>query len=201
MDDDTARSPASGIRQPRRAFGVSLAIAGLTVMGLLAACGGGSKDLGAAGAGGTATATAGSGSSGSGSSGETSQAQQLQLAHCMRSHGVSGFPDPSAGGTELQNVENSGVNTHSPTYQAALEACKKYTGAGNLTPAQNAAENAKGLEISQCMRSHGVPNFPDPATGPAGEQVINLSGLGIDQNSPTYQAALQACQRMYPGSK
>jgi hypothetical protein len=28
-----------------------------------------------------------------------------------------------------------------------------------------------------------------------------LSGLGIDQNSPTYQAALQACQRMYPGSK
>jgi hypothetical protein len=201
MDDDTAHSPASGKRQPRRAFGVSLAIAVLAAMGLLAACGGGSKDPGAAGAGGTATATAGSGSSGSGSSGETSQAQQLQLAHCMRSHGVSGFPDPSANGTELQNIENSGVNTHSPTYQAALEACKEYSGAGNLTPAQNAAENTKGLEISQCMRSHGVPNFPDPATGPAGEQVINLSGLGIDQNSPTYQAAHQVCQRMYPGSK
>jgi hypothetical protein len=64
----------------------------------------------------------------------------------MRSHGVTDFPDPSANGGQLQNIANSGVNTKSPTYQAALQACKKYTPAGNMTPAQSAAENAKGLE-------------------------------------------------------
>jgi hypothetical protein len=119
----------------------------------------------------------------------------------MRSHGVTNYPDPSASGGQLQNIANSGVNTHSPTYQAALSACKKYTPAGNLTPAQSAAQNARGVEISQCMRSHGVPNFPDPITGPTGGQAINLSGTGIDQNSPTYQAAQAACQKLFPGSK
>ena len=94
MDDDTARSPASGIRQPRRAFGVSLAIAGLTAMGLLAACGGGSKDLGAAGAGGTATATAGSGFSGAGSSGETSQAQPGKDSCMSRKRLISAMVRP-----------------------------------------------------------------------------------------------------------
>jgi hypothetical protein len=70
-----------------------------------------------------------------------------------------------------------------------------------MTPAQSAAENTKGLEFSQCMRSHGVPNFPDPITGPTGGQAINLTGLGIDQNSPTYQAANQACQSNIPSGK
>ena len=51
------------------------------------------------------------------------------------------------------------------------------------------------------MRSHGVPNFPDPSTGPVGEQVINLHGLGIDPSSPTFQAANSACEKLYPGAK
>jgi hypothetical protein len=202
MDDDTARCLPSGKRPRGRAFGVSLAIVGLATVGLLAAaCGGGSKHPGAAGRGGTATATAGSGSSSTDSSGQASQAQELQLAQCMRSHGVPKFPDPSANGTELQAIENSGVNPRTPTYQAALQACKKYTPEGSLTPAQSAAENAKGVEMSQCMRSHGVPDFPDPTTGPTGAQVINLTGLGIDPSSPAFQAAQQACQRLFPGSK
>ena len=97
MNDDTARSAVSGKRRPRRAFGVSLAIAGLAAMGLLAAaCGGGSKDPGAAGAGRTTTTAAPSAAAGSGQSGQISQAQQLlELAQCVRSHGVPNFPDPS----------------------------------------------------------------------------------------------------------
>lgn len=202
MNDGTDRSPAISKRRPPRVFGLSVAIVGLAAMGLLAgACGSGSRDPAAAGGGPAATATAGSGSSATGSSGGASQAQELQLARCMRSHGVSGFPDPSANETELQSLEHSGVDSHSPTYQAALAACKKYTQEGSLSPAQSAAQSAKGLELSQCMRSHGVPNFPDPAVGPLGEQVINLTGTGIDPSSPVYQAADQACQKIVPGSK
>jgi hypothetical protein len=51
------------------------------------------------------------------------------------------------------------------------------------------------------MRSHGVPNFPDPSTGPVGEQVIDLRRTGIDLSSPTFQAASEACQKIVPGSK
>jgi hypothetical protein len=42
-----------------------------------------------------------------------------------------------------------------------------------------------------CMRAHGVPNFPDPDT--YGGYVIGRQS-GIDPDSPTYQAAYQACQ-------
>ena len=128
-------------------------------------------------------------------SSESDQSQQLQFARCMRTHGVTEFPDPSAGGF-LNAIAASGINTKSPAFQAALQACKKYTPEGNMTPAQSAAQTAKGLEFSQCMRSHGVPNFPDPSTGPAGEQVIDLRGLGIDPGSPTLQKASQACGRI-----
>jgi hypothetical protein len=204
MDDDPARASAINELQPRRGFRSSLALVGLlATIGLLAAaCGVGSKDPGAASVGSTtATTVTSSGSSGSGSSGEASQSQQLQLAQCMRSHGVPNFPDPSPGGGQLNAISAAGINTQSPTYQAGKHACEKYTPAANMTPAQSAAENTKGLEVSQCMRSHGVPNFPDPITGPTGGQAINLRGSGIDQNSPTYQAANQACQSIIPSGK
>jgi hypothetical protein len=202
-DDDTARCAVSGKRRPRRAFGVCLAIAGLAAIGLLAAaCGGGSKDPGAAGAARTATTATPSAAASPGQSGQLSQTQQLlELAQCIRSHGVPNFADPSPGAGTLEIIENSGVNPQTPAFQAAWKACSKYAPGGNLTPAQNAAQNAEGVQESQCMRSHGVPNFPDPTTGPVGEQVINLRGTGIDPNSPAVKAASQACAKLFPGSK
>ena len=37
------------------------------------------------------------------------------------------------------------------------------TGAGSTSPQDTAASNSKALQFAQCMRSHGVPNFPDPS--------------------------------------
>jgi hypothetical protein len=45
------------------------------------------------------------------------------------------------------------------------------------------------------MRSHGVPNFPDPGSG-GGIQIG--PGSGIDPRSPKFQAAQQACQKVLP---
>ncbi len=208
MDDDTARPLAGSKRRRRRGFGVGLALAGLLAFALLAAgCGGGSKDPAAAGAGRTTTTAAPSAAASSGQSGQISQTQQLlELAQCIRSHGVPNFPDPSPNDGILGMIENagsSGVNPQTPAFQAAWKACQKYGPGANLTPAQNAAQNALGVEESQCMRSHGVPNFPDPTTGPVGEQVINLRGTGINPGSPTpvQAAAIEACAKLFPGSK
>lgn len=46
------------------------------------------------------------------------------------------------------------------------------------------------------MRSHGVPNFPDPPAGGGGVQLS--AGSGINPQSPAFQAAQNACQKLLP---
>jgi hypothetical protein len=46
-------------------------------------------------------------------------AQFLAFARCMRAHGVSNFPDPTAKGLSL-----SGVDPNTPRFQAAQRACR-----------------------------------------------------------------------------
>jgi hypothetical protein len=53
---------------------------------------------------------------------------------------------------------------------------------------------AQAETYSQCMRSHGVPNFPDPVLTPGGGYGYRTTG--IDPNSPAFQGALQACRAL-----
>jgi hypothetical protein len=41
------------------------------------------------------------------------------------------------------------------------------------------------------MRSHGVPNFPDPTFLPNGGSAVSLNGL--DTQSPAFKRASAAC--------
>jgi len=91
----------------------------------------------------------------------------------MRSHRVPNFPIPARRGPTQCHLRR-GINTHRPL-PGRRASLREVHPAANMTPAQSAAENTKGLEFSQCMRSHGVPNFPDPITGPTGGQAINLT--------------------------
>ena len=54
------------------------------------------------------------------------------------------------------------------------------------------------LDFSKCMRSHGVPNFPDPTTDSNGP-IFNITAAGIsDAASHTHQfeATLTECGRL-----
>jgi hypothetical protein len=53
---------------------------------------------------------------------------------------------------------------------------------------------AQAETYSQCMRSHGVPNFPDPVLTPGGGYGYRTTG--IDPNSAAFQGALQACRAL-----
>jgi hypothetical protein len=94
------------------------------------------------------------------------------------------------------------MNPDSPAFKNAQKACKKYTPNGGQppSPAQRAAAQAAALKFSACMRSHGVPKFPDPqfSAGRASLQIGRNSG--IDPSSPTFQAAQKACQKDLPGA-
>ncbi len=122
----------------------------------------------------------------------------------MRSNGVPRYPDPSSS-NELPNgltkvsVQQLGVS--SSQFQVAERACAHLLpNGGQTTPAASAQLLSKTVRFSQCMRSHGVPNWPDPIIGPDGSPSFNLIGLrGIpDQGSPQFQSAVHACGHLVP---
>jgi len=70
-------------------------------------------------------------------------------------------------------------------------------GSGTGADASSPAAGGKGpLTYSQCMRAHGIKNFPDP--NPNGG--IALPN-GLDPSSPQFQAADQACKHLQPANQ
>ena len=154
-----------------RRAGVLAVTAGLA---LLSACVGGGSSTGSRGAP------------------DPGGSQQLAFARCMRAHGVTDFPDS---GGPLQPSPGSDLYPGNPTYRAARQACQKLLPTTRLSPAQAARNDADALKFSQCMRRHGIANYPDPGphSGPGGGFGIYLRG--VDLNSPRFKAAQQACKR------
>lgn len=73
-----------------------------------------------------------------------------------------------------------------------------------VSPGGPAATGTKGyaetLAYAQCMRSHGVPNFPDPnSDGDFLVQGNKVNGqAGVDPKSAAFQAADKACRHLLP---
>jgi hypothetical protein len=174
-----------------------LALAGVAGLSLLAAaCGGGSSaKVAQIGTTNSTNSSASSSASGSG--------DPRAFAACMRSHGVPNFPDPDSEGRFklVSGVgpggQKTGVDTNSPEFKRADEACRKFQPSGTQpTAAQQAKVQQAMLKYAQCMRSHGVPKFPDPKAG--GKLVVGDKS-GVDPNTPQFKAAQQACQKLVPG--
>ena len=54
----------------------------------------------------------------------TQLADELSFAKCMRSHGVSRFPDPTAQGQlSVEMVQAQGIDVHSPTVLRVVQTC------------------------------------------------------------------------------
>jgi hypothetical protein len=69
-------------------------------------------------------------------------------------------------------------------------------GSGSSTTSQ-AAMRDKEVKYSQCMREHGIKNFPDPQ--PDGGMLLKAGpGTGIDPDSPQFKAAQRACAKYQP---
>ena len=91
----------------------------------------------------------------------------------------------------------------------ALAACGGGSGggpgvasAGSSTTAgkAGAAPKKSALAYSRCMRSHGVPDFPDPNS--KGEITLEASpgsGSDLQPDAPQFKRADQACKALMPG--
>src|SRR5262245_65417247 len=63
------------------------------------------------------------------------------------------------------------------------------------TTTQNEAAAAL-LPFSRCMRSHGVPNFPDPST--IAPRALKAIAQHLAANNPRFTAATRACNHLLP---
>ena len=184
---------------PRRASLTTVVAAAVLAM-LAAGCGGGSA---------SSTGSGGSRSAG----GSSSSRSAVAFSACMRSRGVPNFPDPDADGRPLEvDAEQLGVSDS--LYQTAEHACSHLLPTrGSLQQLthqcllygacpQSLVAPLMTLErkYAECMRSHGVPNWPDPSISPkGGRPVFDLRGTGIDTqstDSPQFVSKDRRCRRL-----
>jgi hypothetical protein len=57
---------------------------------------------------------------------------------------------------------------------------------------------SQALKFAACMRAHGITSFPEPEVNRNKENIIIgfTPASGIDPNSPQFQAAQKACQKL-----
>jgi hypothetical protein len=190
--------PGASMRRPSRRVTGAAGAAGLGAVVLLIAGCGGSSTPGVAHLGANAAATSKSAESG-GSGSESKAAAQAKLveyAKCMRANGVPQFPEPVEGAIELKGGPGSSLNPESSQFKAAEAKCHKLMPEGGKpSPQQQKQAEERALKVSACMRSHGVPNFPEPEFGQGGGVRLHLKAGpgGLDPHSPQFQAAAKAC--------
>ena len=181
---------------------IATSVISVVVVLLLAACGGSSSSTSVAHLGAAASPAAGSGPVGPGSPDFT--ARLLKYAVCMREHGVPHFPDPNA---------NRRIRDPHQSVLAGVGG-----GAGDvpqvparwLPPSPGSATDpsaqalAQMLRVSQCMRRHGIHDFPDPGSRlplhpPARGVITDMSGVilvfpsALAMQSPAFAQAEAEC--------
>jgi len=180
MNDSSGRGGGRRPWLPRAAVLAAMALTGLLATG----CGGGSSPASSVTGGSTRVQAA------------------LAYAGCMRSHGVQSFPDPDGNGNF--NLPSSPVSSQEA---AANQVCNHLLDVGtSLNAAQQQHALGQLVKYAQCMRAHGVPNFPDPTTTNGGIGVpsgftFDTAGRNLDQRSPQYQAAARTCQSLATHAK
>jgi hypothetical protein len=107
------------------------------------------------------TSTAGTnGTSGSTASTLDIQEQGVKFADCMRANGLSDFPDPEPDGDFAYFVSVTPA-----VWQRTLATCKDLQPPGTLSSKRTPEEQTETLKFAQCIRDHGVKDFPDPSMG------------------------------------
>jgi hypothetical protein len=148
--------------------------------------------------GGSTTGSSGSSSGtttrSSGSSSGSGSVSVLAFSRCMRSRGVPNFPDPVAG-DKLPKISAEGLGVSNSQFNAAERGCQRLLPTGEISGSRTGISSTvercivggvcptavtqwladKELKFAQCMRSHGVPEWPEPSTDSQGRVYFRVS--------------------------
>ena len=138
--------------------------------------------------GGTQTRTAGP-------SGADSMAAWRAAVACARRHGMPSIPDPVLDSSGHPSIPG-GTPTPTP---AVLAACGSQFRAIDATPTVNPIESASDihalLRVASCLRTHGLPSWPDPNN--RGEFHVKSAMV---PSKEAYNRAVGACWSLAPPS-
>ncbi len=184
MNNCPCRGPGPRPPWPRRAR-VAAVITVMAAAALLAAACSGSPSS--------------TGSGGSPNAGGSATSQLVAYTQCMRSHGVPDYPGPDSSGQMPKITSGQQVGVSDSRLTAAQGACQALWPYQAPTQAQQRQQLTDDVKFAQCMRSHGVPNFPDPTSSDGRvEFVISVSRDGFDPHSPQIIAKAHECQYVLP---
>jgi hypothetical protein len=127
---------------------------------------------------------------------------------------VPDFPDPAGHGA-IPKTDAQALGVSSSRFQAARSACRhllpdvtsseqqarQCLEAGDCPQAVVQQMLTADRAFARCMRSHGVPGWPDPSIGSAGGPVFNLVPVGITHSqthSPPVSGKIGECERLDP---
>ena len=151
----------------------------LALVALITAGCGSSAPSKAATAGSTATA----------GSSVTAQDKAVKFAECIRAHGVSDFPDPDA-----KNQFEYGVSVSPAVWRQATTACKDLQPPGTLSGKRTPKQQSASLRFAQCVRDHGVKDFPDPVNGEPLIDTYKIPSSNEPGGMTILNAAIQSCR-------
>ena len=157
----------------------------------------------AAACGGSPASTDSGGSSDAGGSGNSSL---LAFSQCMRSRGVPDFPDPQPGASNAKFPSAQQLGVSSSQYDRAQNDCQHLlpASASHQFPPAEVQQLLTGMrEYSQCMRSHGVANWPDPSLDAQGQPYFDISSHGITRTvrrSPQVATPMAECHYLLPSA-
>jgi hypothetical protein len=125
-----------------------------------------------------------------------------QYAQCVRDHGVANFPDMIVVAGQLTLPDDASGDAGDAALRAnpaARDACasilQQLPASAQKNTVPSAEDRQKLLQYAQCMRDHGVPEWPDPAAD--GSFPIANTALGAEGKSARILAASEACKKYW----
>ena len=135
-------------------------------------------------------------------SGSASKQQQspanaaYAYARCIRSHGVTNFPDPvvhtTATGGSISQALPASVGKSPAFKQARLACASLQPGGPNGGQDQGGPGKTVMLAFARCLRAHGINNFPDP-TAQGRLSLPMIASAGVDVHTHAFFVAGRAC--------
>jgi hypothetical protein len=161
------------------------ALALIAIVALISACG--------------STAPA---ASGGGNNTAANAHKAVKFAECMRSNGVSEFPDPGATGKlTIDGVVNgSSLDPSAPAFKQAISACKDLEPAGFMGGKRSSSQMEAARKFAQCIRENGVSDFPDPINGQPLVDTNRIPSAATSSGMSILNAAMYKCRSHVPAA-
>lgn len=157
----------------------------VALIGVIGAGCGSNAPSGTHRAGSAATSTAGGGADKT----LTARDKAVKFAECIRAHGVRDFPDPDA-----KNEFEYGVSVSPAVWRQATTACKNLQPPGTLSGKRTPKQQSASLRFAQCIRDHGVKDFPDPVNGDPLVDTTKIPSTNTPSGMAILNAAMQRCR-------